>query len=183
MDDEYFEHAFYYDDRYYTFSELYEMYKKLANEQKKLFKDAIAHFTLAEILRKCFYDKRYIKCVEELSHKESSRISLYGADCGRVLLGIKKMYDMELRELLNVTGKLAVKDDNRINLFINGEELLNNIVGSTLGTYEKDELNDFSLIKYQQLSDEECLAISDNFVRYMKGEKLTLYNEQKKLKK
>ena len=39
MDDKFFEHAFYYDDRYWTFSELYEMYKKLPEENKKLFKD------------------------------------------------------------------------------------------------------------------------------------------------
>ena len=175
MDDEFFEHAFYYEDRYYTFSELYEMYKKLPMERKKLFKDAIAHYTLAEILRKCYYDKRIIASIEELADKESTKIALYGTDCGRVLLGYERNYNSKLRKLVNLAGKPVNKDDSRMNVFINGEWLLNNLVSLTLGSsYEKDELEDFSLIKYQQLSEDECLAISDNFVRYMKGEKIDI---------
>ena len=49
--------------------------------------------------------------------------------------------------------------------YANGELFLNNIINSTLDSYEKDELNDFSLIKYQLLSEDECLAIANNFVR------------------
>lgn len=184
MDDEFFEHAFYYDDRYYTFSELFEMYKKMPMERKQLFKDALAHFTLAEILRRCFYDKRFIALIEELANKESTRIELYGIDCGRILLGYERNYNSKLRKLINLAGKSISKDDSRMNVFINGEWLLNNLVSLTLGSsYEKDELNDFSLIKYQQFSDDECLAISNNFVRYLRGEEIVYYNSPKKLRK
>ena len=182
MDDEFFEHAFYYDDRYYTFSELYEMYKKIPMERKHMFKDAIAHYTLAEILRKCFYDKRIIALIEELADKESTRIALYGTDCGRILLGYESNYNSKLRKLINLTGTLINKDDSIMNEFTNGECMLNNLVSHTLGSsYEKDELEDFSLIKYQQFSDDECLAISDNFVRYLKGDKIVLYEKSKRL--
>ena len=183
MDDEFFEHAFYYDDRYWTFSELYEMYKKLPEENKKLFKDSLAHFTLGEILRKCLFDKRYIAIIEDLAQREASKISLYGCDCGRLLLGYERRYNAKLRELLNLTGQLSSLEDNRITNFTNGELFLNNIVNSTLNFYEKDELNDFSLIKYQLLSEEECLAIANNFVRSISNEEMVLYNDAKVLKK
>ena len=183
MDDEFFEHAFYYDDRYWTFSELYEKYKKLPEENKQLFKNALAHFTLGEILRKCLFDKQYITIIEDLADRERSRIDLYGCDCGRLLLGYEQRYNAKLRELLNLTGQLSSSEDNRITIFTNGESFLNNIVNSTLDYYEKDELEDFSLIKYQLLSIDECLAIANNFVRCISNEEMVLYKNPKVLKK
>ena len=69
-----------------------------------------------------------------------------------------------------------------MNEFTNGECMLNNLISHTLGSsYEKDELEDFSLTKYQQFSDDECLAISDNFVRYLKSDKIVFYEKSKRL--
>lgn len=170
------EKFYYYNKEYYTVGELYEKYKKLSKEQKKRFRDTLAHFALVEIMKKCHYDERIMICILELADTEVLRIRQQGIDCGVVSLALEKMYKTDLRTLLNLTGKLAVSNDRRMNDFKNGEWLLNNIICLTIGySYEKEIIDDLFIIDYNSLSEDECLAISDNFVRCMKEEEIVFY--------
>ena len=171
-----------YDDEYWTLEELYDMYKKLDLEQKKPFRDSLAHFGLAEILKKCNYDNRIIDLILELARIEAAKINLYGSDCGRVLLSLGKAYKKELRKLINLTGKLANDDDIRMNIFGNGEWLLKHLVNLTIGSsFEMDNYEDLYVIDYNQFSEDDCLAIANNFICYMRGEELVYYDKSKHL--
>ena len=171
---------YYYDDRYYTIEEIYEKYEKLVDEQKKGFRDALAHFTLAGILVNCNYDERYINIIVELSRLETAFVDLYGAYCGNISLALRGQYRKKLRKLINLTGKVACNEDTRINRFKNGEWLLNNLVCLTIGSsFEKDSIGDLSLIDCDSFSDDECRAISDNFVRDMRDEEIIFYGRNK----
>jgi len=173
--------VYFYDDEYYTLEEICEKYNKLAIDQKKQFRDALAHFTLTEIFRKCNYDERIRESVLELAKLEAIRINLYGSDCGRVLLVLESQYKRELRKLMNI---LSNKDNSKINKFINGELFLYNIIYLTIGSsFEKNIITDLCLIDYNFLSEEECFAISDNFIRDMKDEEIIPYKVQRILKK
>jgi len=176
--------TYFYDDRYYTLEEISNKYKSLAVEQKKDFKDAISHFILVEILKKCDYDERIIESTLELAKLESDLIECYGCDCGRVPMTLRGMYDKDLRKLLNLTGKLASRDDSRINSFKNGEWFVNNLICLTIGSsFEKDIIDDLFLINYNTLTKGECLAIADNYIRTLKGEKILFYDSPKRLKR
>ena len=178
------ENKYYYDEEYYSKKEILEMYQKLEEEQKKSFRDCLAHFTLAEILRKCDYDERYVEGIDELARLEDGIIKMYGADCGTPALAYRGLYNRNLRKLINLTGKLVSRDDERINEFNNGEWLLNKLVCLTIGSsFEKDIVGDLALINCDSLSEEECQAISDNFVRYIKGEEIVFYDDSKTLKR
>ena len=177
------DNTYFYDDRYYTLEEINEKYQKVSEGQKKLFRDTLAHFTLAGILVYGHYDERYIDSILKLARIEAAIIDLYGSDCGVVSLALKGQYERELRRLINLTGKLVSENDNRIQEFKNGEWLLNKIICLTIGSsYEKEIIGDLFLVNYDLLSDDECLAIADNFVRNMKGEEIVFYNESKHLK-
>ncbi len=176
------EKIYFYDDEYLTKEDIYRMYEKLEDEQKKGFRDALAHFTLAKILYICNYDDDYIDGVHELAQIEASIIKLYGSDCGRVLILLKGQYKRNIRKLINLTGKLVCDNDSRIDKYMNGEELLNNLLDQTFGScFEKDKIGDLSLVDSDALSEEECLAIADNFVRYMRDEEIVSYNASKHL--
>lgn len=178
------EKIYFYDYKYWTLEEISEMYRKLNNDKKKLFKDAIAHYTLADILNKCNYDRRIIHTIWEIAGNEVDRMDLIGSDCGRPMLAYNGLYKRFLRKLLNLTGKLAINDDPRMNRFANGEWYLNNLVCLTIGSsFEKDIIDDLFLIDSNSLSKEECLAIADNFIRDLNGEKIVFYNESKQYKK
>ena len=172
------ENFYFYHTEYYTSDELYEKYKRLPSEQRKRFRDTLAHFSLVEIMKKCDYDERIIDCILDLADTEVSRIRLYGSDCGVVSLALEKSYKTDLRRLLNLTGKLSKADDSRMNTFKNGEWLLNNLVCLTIGSsFEKEIIGDLFIIDYNSLSEDECLAISDNFVRCMKEEEIVFYKK------
>lgn len=171
------ENKYFYDDRYYTLEEIVEMYQKLHEGQKKPFRDCLAHFTLLEILKKSDYDEDFINILSDIVELEAAKIKLYGSDCGRPLLFYEGQYKRNLRKLINLTGKLANIEDSRMNKFNNGEWLLNNLVCLTIGSsFEKDIVGDLVLINCDSLSEDECLAIADNFVRDMKDEKIVFYN-------
>ncbi len=176
------EKFYFYDDEYLTIEEIYRMYEKLEDVQKKQFRDALAHFTLAKILYTCNYNEDFIDGVHELAQEEVSIMKLYGSDCGRVSMLLIGQYKRNLRALINLTGKLVTSDDSRIDKYMNGEELLNNILDQTFGSsFSKDNIGDLSLVDCDALSEEECLAIANNFVREMKDEKMVLYNAPKHL--
>lgn len=181
MEDKYY----FYDYKYWTLEEISEMYNKLPCEKRKLFRDSIAHYTLAEILKKSDYDRSIIHTVWEIAGEEVDHMNLIGTDCGRPLLGLDRRYKSQLIKLFYLSGEFVFNDDDiRINNFSNGEYFLNSLVCFTIGsTYEKDIVGDLFLLDYNSLSKEECLAISDNFMRFMKNEELVLYNENKHLKK
>ena len=183
MESEINDKTFFYDYRYWTLEEISEMYKSLAPEKKKLFRDSLAHYTLAEILRKCDYDRSLIHTVWELAGDEADRMNLIGSDCGRVLLGYERKYNSKLRKLINLIGKIVNKDDDsRMNRFANGEWFLNNLVRLTIGSsFEKITIDDLTLIDYNSISEEECHAIADNFVRNMRNEEIIFYNKPKHL--
>ena len=168
--------TYYYDEEYYSLEEICEKYQNLAMDQKKSFRDALAHFTLLEILKKCNYDERIIDSVYELAKTEASIIDLYGSFCGTVILAIKGGYNSNLRKFINLSGKLALKDDVRIDEFKSGEELLDNLISHTIGSYDKNIIGELSLVDYESLSKEECLAIANNFTRFMKNEELVSYD-------
>ena len=174
---------YFFDDRYWSFDELYEMYKEISYDRKKLFKDCLAHYALIEIFKKCNYDIRLINGVMALCKNEVDRIQHEYKE--KMILIYRKDYISKLKKLFNLNGKLFYKyDESKMNEFINGEWFLYNLISLTLGsTFEKDELNDFSLIKYYSLSEEECQAIADNFVRSIKNEKIIFYNKSKMIKK
>ena len=175
----------FYDYKYWTLEEISEMYNKLSLDKKKLFRDSLAHYTLAEILKKSDYDRSMIHTVWEIAGEETDHMNLIGTDCGRVLLGLDRRYKSKLRKLLNLSGEFVFNDDDiRIKNFSNGEYFLNSLVCFTIGSsYEKIIIGDLLFIDYENLSKEECKAISDNFMRFMKNEELVLYNENKHLKK
>lgn len=174
---------YFYDNEYYSIKEISEMYRKLNPSLKKEFKDSISHFILLEILKKCNYDERYIELIESLAGIEASLIDMYGADCGTPMLALRGMYNRNLKKLINLTGKLVTRDDDRINRFENGEWLLNNLVCLTIGSsFEKDIIDDLFLIDYNTLTEEECLAISDNFIRNMRDEEIVFYDISRKIK-
>ena len=173
-----------YDNYYYSFDEIKDMYKKIALEKKKSFRDTLAHYTLLEILDKCNYDKKIRELIESLANEEAAIIGLYGADCGTPSLAIKGMYKKNLRKLINLTGKVASRDDGRETLFMNGEWMLNNLVCLTIGSsFEKAVDGDLSLIDYNSLTEEECRAISDNFIRNMRSEEIVFYKSHAYTKK
>lgn len=177
------EKIYYYDDEYYSLEEICEKYKKLPNEQKKQFRDCLAHFTLVQIFKICNYDERYIDYIFDLAQTESSLINMHGGDCGRVTMALNKSYKSTLRKLINLTGKVAGFNDNRTNKFINGEWMLNNLVCLTLGnSFEKEVIGDLFLIDCDSFSEDECLAIANNFVRYMRNEEIVFYNAPRRLK-
>lgn len=171
-----------YDNYYYSFDEIKDMYKSVPLEKKKAFRDTLAHYTLLEILDKCKYDNKIRELVESLSNEEAAVIGMYGADCGTPTLAIKGMHNKNLRKLMNLTGKLAKNDDGRENLYMNGEWMVNNLVCLTIGSsFEKDVDGDLSLINTDLLTESECLAISDNFIRNMRGEEIVFYKPHKRL--
>ena len=171
-----------YNNYYYSFDEIKEMYKKISHEKKKDFRNTLAHYTLLEILDKCNYDKRLRELVESLANEEAAIIGMTGADCGTPLLAIRGMHSKNLRKLINLTGKPVSHDDSRENLFMNGEWLLNNLVCLTIGSsFEKTVDGDLFLIDYNTLSEEECRAISDNFIRNMRGEEIVFHKSHKQL--
>lgn len=174
---------YFYDNKYLTLDEISELYKRLSYDKKKIFKDSMAHYTLAEILRRCNYDKRMINTILEIAGDEVDRMNLIGTDCGRPLLGYERRYKSKLRKLINLTGKIVNKDDDsRMNRFINGEWFLNNLVCLTIGSsFEKDIIDDLVLIDYNFIGEDECLAIADNFVRNMNDEEIVFYNRPKRL--
>ena len=176
------EKIYFYDDEYLTKEDIYRMYEKIEDEQKKGFRDALAHFTLAKILYTCNYDEDYIDGVHELAQAEVSIMKLYGSDCGRVLMLLKGQYKRNIRKLINLTGKLVCDNDSRIDKFMNGELLLNNLLNLTLSSsFTKDNIGELSLVDCDSLSEDECLAIADNFVRYMRDEEIVSYNASKHL--
>lgn len=176
------EKIYFYDDEYFSLEEICEKYEKLADEQKKRFRDCLAHYTLVQILKICNYDEKYIDAVLELAQTESDIIKLYGSDCGRVLMAIKSIYEKNLRKLINLTGKLVEKNDSRLDRFTNGEFLLNTLVCLTLGSsYKKDIVGDLFLIDCDSLSEDECQAIVNNFVRYMSDEEIISYGSPRKM--
>lgn len=173
-----------YNNYYYSFDEIKEMYEKIASEKKKSFRNTLAHYTLLEILDKCNYDKKIRELVENLANEEAIIIGMYGADCGTPMLAIKGMYNKNIRKLINITGKVASRDDSRENLFMNGEWMLNNLVCLTIGSsFEKTVDGDLSLINYNSLTEEECRAISDNFMRNMRDEEIVFYKSHTYTKK
>ena len=173
-----------YDNYYYSFDEIKYIYNNIAFEKKKSFRDTLAHYTLLEILDKCKYDKRISELVENLANEEAAIIGMYGADCGTPSLAFKGMHKRNLRKLINLTGKPAKQDDSRENLFMNGEWMLNNLVCLTIGSsFEKTVDGDLSLINYNSLTESECHAICENFIRNMRGEEIVFYNAHQKAKK
>ena len=180
MEDKYY----FYDYKYCTLEEISEMYNKLPFEKRKLFRDSLAHYTLAEILNNINYDKKMTHTLYELAGVEADRIDLIGADCGVPLLYLNGKYNSILRKLINLSGELVLNDDDdRVDNFKNGELFLSDLICLTIDSYEKVMISDFSLIDYTTLSKEECLAIADNFVRFMKNEELVYYDSQKVYKK
>ena len=178
------ENKVYYNNYYYTLEEILDMYKKLEQEQKKDFRDTLAHYSLVQILEKANYDVRMIEGVLDLAGIEAAIINMYGSDCGTPILALRGLYKRNLRKLINLTGKLVSVNDQRIDKFINGEWLLSNLVCQTIGSnFEKVVVDDLFLIDYNSLSEDECLAISDNFVRDMRDEEIIAYDKFRKLKK
>ena len=130
---------YFYDYKYWTLEEISEIYRSLSQDKKKLFKDAMAHYTLADILNKCNYDRRIIHTIWEVAGNEVDRMNLMGTDCGTPMLAFNGLYKKHLRKLINLTGKLARNEDSRMNKFANGEWYLNNLVCFTIGSsFEKD---------------------------------------------
>ena len=172
-----------YNNYYYSLEEIHEIYNKIPLEKKKEFKDTLAHYTLLEIMDKCNYDKKIRELVASLADTEAALIGMYGSVCGTPMLALRGMHRRNVRKLINLTGKLVSSDDNRINIFENGEWLLNNLVCLTIGSsFEKDTIDDLFIINYNLLTEDECLAISNNFVRYMKCEEIEFYNGPRKKK-
>ena len=175
---------YFYDYKYWTLEEISEIYKELSQDQKKLFKDAMAHYTLASILNKCNYNRSMIHTIWEIAGNEVDRMNLIGSDCGTPMLYFNGMYKRYLRKLINLTGKLASHVDSRMNKFANGEWFVNNLVCLTIGSsFEKDIIDDLFLIDCNSLSEDECRAISDNFIRDMNDEEIVFYNVPRKSKK
>ena len=177
--------VYFYYGEYLTLKEIYEKYKKLEKEQQKPFRDCLAHFSLLEILKKCNYDERYIDIINDLAETEAAIINMYGSDCGTPILALRGMYRRNLRKLINLTGKIAYdNEDIRMNIFQNGEWLLNYIVCLTMGSsFEKDVVDDLVLIDYNSLLEDECQAVSDNFVRCLRSEEIVFYKAHQKIKK
>lgn len=177
------EKYYFYDYKYWSLEEISTMYKRLSFDKKKLFRDSLAHYTLAEILKKCNYNRSIIHTVCEIAGEEVDRINLIGTDCGRPLLGYDRRFKSKIRKLINLTGKLVNKDDDsRMNRFINGEWFLNNLVCLTIGSsFEKNIIDDLILIDYNSIGEEECLAIADNFIRDMRNEEIVFYGKSRHL--
>ena len=175
---------YFYDYKYYSIKELSDMYNDLSPDKKKVFRDSLAHYTLAEILSRSSYNRSIVHTIWEIAGAEVDRMELIGTDCGVPGLYIRGKYNSTLRKLINLSGELVLKnDDERISKFENGEVFLNDLICLTIDSYEKVMISDFSLIDYETLSKEECIAIADNFTRFMKNEELVYYESQKIYKK
>ena len=178
------EKKYYFDYKYYSIEELSDIYNKLSPNKRKVFRDSLAHYTLAEILSRSNCNRSMIHTVWEIAGLEADRMEMIGTDCGVPLLYLGKKYDSTLRKLINLSGELVYKDDDdRMNNFKNGELFLNDLICLTIDSYEKNIISDFSIIDYESLSKEECLAIADNFTRFMKNEELVYYDSGKVYKK
>ncbi len=174
--------VYFYENDYYTIEDIYERYNKVVDARKKKFRDSIAHFTLVQIFKKCNYDEKITNIMEELAQIETAIIDMYGTDCGTVILALKGIYQRNLRKLINLSGKIINNNnDIRMKIFDNGEWLLKHLISLTLDSYEIDSYMDLYLINYNSLSIEECQAIADNYVRYMRDEELVFYDRSKHL--
>ena len=163
---------------FYSFNELYSIYNSLNMEKKKIFKDCLAHYSLIQILEKSGNTK-YTSYIEMIAGLEKKRIdNLFNK---KELLTYNKEYLLKVKKLVSLFSKST---DGKLNEFVNGEWLLNKLVSLTLGSsYKKDELNDFSIIKYDLLTNEECMAITDNFIKNMNDEEIKFYGERNRLRK
>ena len=177
------EKYYFYDYKYWSLEEISNMYKELSLDKRKLFRDSIAHYTLAEILNNAGYDRRMIHMIWELAGTEVDRMELIGTDCGVPGLYMRGKFNSTLRKLINLSGELVLKnDDIRLDKLTNGELFLNNLVSSTIGlSYGKDSIDDLVLIDCNSLTKEESVAIATNFTRFLKNEELVQFNKNKRL--
>ncbi len=165
-----------YGDEFYSFEEIYKIFKDVPFDKKKKFKDCFAHFTLAQILKKGALDE-YATILELISMLEKKTVE--NVLSKREALAVNKEYLVKTKKLFSLSGKI---DDAKISEFVNGEWLLTKLVSLSLGSsYPKDECSDFMAVNCDALEVEECNVIGKNFIRNMRSEDTIFYKTPKRL--
>ena len=168
------EKIYQYGDSFYTFEEICELFVHTGFEKKQKFKDCLAHFLLAQILRKGGFSK-YADIIDDLGRLEKSGIDKNLSKVEEFFH--RNEYSLKVKRLFGLSG---IINKYKISEFVNGEWLLKKLVSSTIGSsYDVLEQDDFSLINIDGLTDEECHAISDNFQRNMRNEELVFYKSKR----
>ena len=176
MGNELEEKIYKYGDSYYSFKEMYEIYNRTFPTKKKQFKDCIAHYILSEIFRKCDLVKE-ANNIEAIADIEKNNLNIKPSKMSRFIN--EKEYLLRVKFLFGISGLI---NKYKVSEFVNGEWLLERLVSLTIGSsYEKNEYDEFSLIDYNSLSKDECMAIIDNYKRNIRGEEIVFYRAAKTL--
>ena len=163
-----------YGTQYYSFEEMYQLYKSTSYDMRKKMKDCMCHFILAEILKKGGLYK-YGEDLDNVALFESQHMESHLSKRQQVI------YQLKIAKLM---GFAEFKNKYKASELVNGEWVLNKLVSLTIGSsYPKDEQDDFSLINYNDMSEEECTAVADNFLKNIWNEELVQYRFPKKLGK
>ena len=167
-----------YGEEYYSIEEIYDLYKYIGVEKRKLMRDCVCHYILSEIFKKG-KNHKYEERLEELANIEFKLLESNITKKDRNKLNSE--YAKVLRRLLGLGGFINKYKRNEL---INGEWILNKLVSETIGSnYDIDDYHGFTFIKYDTLTDSECEAIEENFKRNTWNEPFIFYNSTKVLRK
>ena len=167
-----------YGEEYYSIEEIYELYKYIGPDRRKLMKDCVCHYILSEIFKKADNSK-YASELEAISNLEYKRLTTNLSKIDRIKFSNE--YAKYLRKLLGLGGFINKYKRNEL---INGEWIFKQVVSETIGSnYQIDDYHGFTFIRYDSLTSDECKAITDNFKRNIWNEELVFYNSPKVLKK
>ena len=165
-----------YGDNYYTIDEIYDLYKRINIDKRKLMTDCICHYIFSEIFKKA--GDKHATDLETLANLEFEKIESVSKTKKIVF---KTEYNRIIRKILGLGGYINKYKRNEL---VNGEWLLKKIVSLTIGSnYEVCDYHGFSFIKYDSLDEDVCKAIVDNFKRNIWNEDYVFYNSPKTLRK
>lgn len=169
---------FQYGDGFYSIDEIYEIDSKKNFDKRSLFRNCISHNILARIFARCHLD-REASILESIADLEMKKVDKSFNKAEKVIYNMK--FSLYTTKLFLASGSLQ---KYRMAEFSNGDWLLRKIISLTFGSsYPALSCNDFSLLDYNSLTEEECKAIVANFKRNIRGEDLVFYKNIRTLEK
>ena len=171
MEEENKDRIYKYGDSYYSIDVIYDIYRNCNYfKTKKTIKDCICNYILSEILKRGGLEREGNTLdsltTYRLEHldKKMSKSEMFAYNKNLFLRGLK------------ILGLAAVKNKYRADELMNGEWVLNKLIYHTLGnSYSTNQIDDFILINYVDLSHDQCVAIAQNFLRNLWNDELIKY--------
>ena len=174
MSDELSKKIYKYGPQFYSFEEMYHLYNDAALSAKRKTIDCMYHYILAQILKKGGL-QRQGDYLDSIALFEFEHMNLQMSKIQQLI------YKLKIAKLL---GLALIKNGYKASEFVNGEWLSKKLISITVGSsYPVDEFNGFTLINYGDLSEGECSAIADNFIRNLWNEEFVQYRHPKGLEK